>query len=92
MYTDQQTQGLKKFLQNKYWKDIFDKSPSENVKIYYAEHFAYGLGLSSGDEHTEKVIAIFKTLSEEDWDYIIANCHNNMGKWGLVKCKEKYGN
>lgn len=87
-YSEGQKAGLKAFLKNKYWKRKFENAPSENAKLYYAEKFSYGKGLSDGDK---TIIEIFKTLSEEDWDYIIANCHNNMGKWGLCMCREKYG-
>ena len=90
-YSEGQKAGLKAFLKNKYWKRKFENAPSENAKLYYAEQFSYSKGLSEGDEHTKIVIGIFKTLSAGDWDYIIANCHNNMGKWGLCMCREKYG-
>ena len=66
---------------------MYDESPSETAKEYYADNFAYSLDLTDDDKET---IAIYRRLSAADWDYIIDNCHNNMGKWGLQQAKKKY--
>lgn len=90
MYTENQKKGIEDFCSNSYWRSKLEKAPSEAAKEYYAETFAYSSHLSRGQEHQDIMISIFKRLSSADWDYIIENCHNNMGRYGLEVNRKRY--
>lgn len=43
------------------------------------------------EEEKQDLIAVYRSLTDEDWDYIIGHTHWGMAKWGLNKAREKYG-
>ena len=43
------------------------------------------------EEEKQDLIAVYRSLTDEDWDYIIGHTHWGMAKWGLNQAREKYG-
>lgn len=43
------------------------------------------------DKCGEDMIAIYKSLTDEDWKYIIKHTHWGMAKWGLSNARIKFG-
>lgn len=71
---------------------------SERAKRYYEIIFYGGVVFYGGmkvnhdaEEEKQDLIAVYRSLTDEDWDYIIAHTHWGMAKWGLNQAREKYG-
>ena len=86
--------ALDRFMDNRYWRRLYMRAP-KGAKRYYERSFASAWPLR---ELTDKEIeeakaeseALYRSLTDEDWDYIIGNTHWGMAKWGLNKNREKY--
>ncbi len=69
----------------------------EGVKRYYEVGF-YEASPAYHDSEEERVqtkndiIAIYRSLTDKDWDYIINHEHWGVAKWGLRNVREKYSN
>ena len=77
------------------YRQVYLDAP-EGAKKYYEVVFYksspnYHDTKEESDKCKEDMIAIYKSLTNEDWDYIIKHTHWGMAKWGLNKAREKYG-
>ena len=71
---------------------------SERAKRYYEINFYGGVFFYRGmavnhdeEEERQDLIAAYRSLTDEDWAYIIGHTHWGMAKWGLNQAHEKYG-
>ena len=82
--------AIEKFLKNAYWKELYENAPG-NAQKYYEYLFMKSDGALEDSEREGIIIPIFKSMTSTEWDYVIENTLNKMGKWGLKKAREKYG-
>ncbi len=77
------------FSENSYWKDIYDKAPSEACKERIALNFYYSTFFdeaNADDTFAEEVEKVESKLDLEDWKYLLKYQGNNPG---VVKIKQK---
>lgn len=69
---------------------------SDKAKRYYEIIYYSGTPASFHDTEEEKarirqdLIAVYRSLDDEDWDYIIGHIHWGMAKLGLAQNRKKY--
>ena len=85
------------FYQKRSWRQLYLGAP-EGAKRYYEISFYGGVLFYGGmtvnhdtEEEKQDLIAVYRSLTDEDWDYIIGHAHWGMAKWGLNQAREKYG-
>ena len=77
------------------YRQLYMGAP-EGAKKYYEVMFYksspnYHDTKEESDKCKEDKIAIYKSLTNEDWGYIIGHTHWGMAKWGLEQARKKYG-
>ena len=74
--------GFELFMENPYWKGYFDNAPSKSLKDYIKFKFNNNLSIVSEKEENyfEKRKALEDKLTNEDWEYLIANTDSGMAK------------
>ena len=79
------------FYQKKPWRQLYLGAP-EGAKRYYEIIFYGGVPVNHDtEEEMRDIVAVYRTLTDEDWDYIIDHTHWGMAKWGINQAREKYG-
>ena len=85
------------FYQKRPWRQLYLGAP-EGAKRYYEISFYGGVLFYGGmtvnhdtEEEQHDRIAVYRSLTDEDWAYIIGHTHWGMAKWGLNQAREKYG-
>lgn len=85
------------FYQKRPWRQLYLRAP-EGARRYYEITFYRGVVFYGGvpanhdtEEEKRDLINVYRTLTNEDWDYIIEHTHWGMAKWGLNQAREKYG-
>ena len=76
--------ALSVYLQNPYWKKVYDEAPSEESRRHCALDFYNGWYLGAKDGIAEQR-RIEKNLTLEDWKYLLKYSGNNPF---LKKCQE----
>ena len=76
--------ALSVYLQNPYWKEVYDAAPSEESKRHCALTFYNSWYMGSKDGIAEQK-RIEKKLTLEDWKYLLKYTANNPFR---TKCKE----
>ena len=77
------------------WRHIYLKA-SDAAKRYYEVTFYNGSPASSHDteeqrrQSLEDLKAVYRDLTDEDWDYIIGHIDWGMAKWGLNLARKRY--
>ena len=87
--------ALDRFMDNRYWRRLYMRAP-EGAKRYYERSFSGSWPLreltdQEKEETKAESEALYRSLTDGDWDYIIGNTHWGMAKWGLNKNRERYG-
>ena len=87
--------ALDSFMGNRYWRRLYMRAP-EGAKRYYEKNFSGSWPLrelTAQEKEASKAEseALYRSLTDGDWDYIIGNTHWGMAKWGLNKNRERYG-
>ena len=82
------------FFKKRNYRQLYLAAP-EGAKRYYEVVFYessphYHDTKGESERCREDMIAIYQSLTDEDWDYIISHSHWGMAKWGLNKAREKY--
>ena len=85
------------FYQKRPWRQLYLGAP-EGAKRYYEIIFYRGVIFCGGvpfnhdtEEERRDLIAVYRTLTDEDWGYIIGHTHWGMAKWGLNQARKKHG-
>jgi len=85
------------FYQKRPWRQLYLGAP-EGAKRYYEISFYGGVLFYGGmtvnhdtEEEKQDLIAVCRSLTDEDWDYIIGHTHWGMAKWGLNQARKKHG-
>ncbi len=83
--------------QRRHWRRLY-LGASERAKRYYEIAFYGGVVFYKGmtvnhdtEEEKQDLIAVYRSLTDEDWNYIIDHVHCGMVKRGLSQAREKYG-
>jgi len=87
--------ALDRFMDNRYWRQLYIRAP-EGAKRYYERSFSGSWPLRELTAQEKKASkaeseALYRSLTDGDWDSIIGNTHWGMAKWGLNKNRERYG-
>ena len=87
--------ALDSFMGNRYWRQLYIRAP-EGAKRYYERSFSSSCPLreltdQEKEQSKAESEALYRSLTDNDWDYIIGNTHWGMAKWGLNKNRERYG-
>ena len=87
--------ALDEFMTNAYWRALYEGAP-EGAKRYYERIFARSCPLreltdQEKEQSQAESEALYRSLTDGDWDYIIGNTHWGMAKWGLNKKRGQYG-
>lgn len=83
------------FYQKREFRGVY-LGASERAKRYYEISFCGGSpdSFRNTEEENEQIrqdlIAVYRNLTDEDWDYLIGHTHWGMAKWGLGNAREKY--
>ena len=86
--------ALDRFMDNRYWRRLYMRAP-EGAKRYYERSFARSCPLreltdQEKEQSQAESEALYRSLTDGDWDYIIGNTHWGMAKWGLNKNRERF--
>lgn len=85
------------YYQKRTFRSIYLGAP-EGAKRYYEICYYGGVAFHGGkpvnhdtEEEKRDLIAVYRNMTDEDWDYIISHAHWGMAKWGLEQAREKSG-
>ena len=86
--------ALDSFMDNRYWRQLYIRAP-EGAKRYYERSFSSSwplreLTTQEKEESKAESEALYRSLTDVDWDYIIGNTHRGMARWGLNKTRERF--
>lgn len=95
MAINQSYQAGVDYFQKRNYRQLYLGAPVGAKRYYEVVFFKsspnYHDTKEENDKCKEDMIAIYKSLTNEDWNYIIGHTHWGMAKWGLGKVREKYG-
>ena len=94
MAINQRYQAGVDYFKERNYRQLYLGAP-EGAKKYYEVIFYksspnYHDAKEENNQCRKDMIAIYKSLTNEDWDYIIGHTHWGMAEWGLNKAREKY--
>ena len=76
--TNKNAEILQEWLENPYWREYYEKAPSEKCREVIALEFVYSE--LETEEILEELEAAEKELALEDWQYLYRYCGNNPRK------------
>ena len=82
---DKMQEAIDEFIKNPYWRDYYEKAPTESCKQRIALTFCYSLYGEPKDIKKQKE-KLEKDFTITDWQYLYDNAGNNPFK---AKCKQK---